>query len=90
MPHKKQSFSSCPMSRRSFMKTAGIATAGLFLAGCGVKETVNTPAPPVATKPVTLSNKVAIGKAHAYDTELIRKTVRDMVDSLGGLGDRWN
>ena len=87
MPFKKQSASPCPMSRRSFMKTAGIATAGLFLAGCGVKETVKTSSPPIDTKPVSLSNKVAIGKAHAYDTELIRKIVRDMVDNLGGLGD---
>ena len=87
MSHKKQTSGQCPMSRRAFLKTAGIATAGIFLAGCGDKQKVSTPAPPLATKPVSTSNKVAIGKALSYDTELIRKTVRDMVDSLGGLGD---
>ncbi|TFG71393.1 MAG: DUF362 domain-containing protein [Anaerolineales bacterium] len=54
-----------------------------------------TPAPaatarsvtPVATKPVSSSTKVAIGKVQSYDRDLIRSTVRDMVDSLGGLSD---
>ncbi len=42
---------------------------------------------PVATKPVSSSPKVAIGKVQSYDRDLIRSTVRDMVDSLGGLSD---
>jgi uncharacterized protein (DUF362 family) len=87
MEEKNHSASSCPMSRRSFLKTAGIAAAGALLARCGPRQNIRTPSPPIATRPVSTSNKVAIGKAHAYDRDLIRSTVRDMVDSLGGLGD---
>ncbi|MDF1512441.1 MAG: DUF362 domain-containing protein [Anaerolineae bacterium] len=46
-----------------------------------------TPFTPAAIKPASLSNSVAIGKANSYDRALIKSTVQDMVDNLGGLGD---
>jgi uncharacterized protein (DUF362 family) len=46
-----------------------------------------TVAPTQVTEPISSSSRVAIGKANAYDRNLIRNTVRDMLDSLGGLAD---
>lgn len=87
MQKNKHSSHSCPMSRRAFLKTAGLAAASLFLNSCAPKETIQTAAPPIATKPVSSSNKVAIGSAQAYDRKLIKETLIDMLDNLGGLGD---
>ena len=52
-----------------------------------VPTDIATPLPPIPTKPVSTSTKVAVGKVQSYDRGMIRNTLRDMVDSLGGFSD---
>ncbi len=72
------------LSRRDFLRSAGLAAAGLLAAGCQVKEppaTEKTPAK-AGTRPT-----VAIATAHDYAREQIYAHVRDLLDAIGGLSD---
>jgi uncharacterized protein (DUF362 family) len=95
--HKKS------LSRRDFLRAAGLAAAGTVIAGCQTPEPTPQPTPeltaeptpeptpePTATKPVssrTSRPKVAIASARNYDRKAIYGQVRDLLDGIGGLGD---
>jgi len=68
------------ISRREYLKTMGVVTAGLLLAGCQSKI---TKIPSVSgKKPV-----VSIVKANSYERKLIHQQVEALLDKIGGLED---
>jgi uncharacterized protein (DUF362 family) len=68
------------MDRRQFIRTAGLAAAGLAVAGCQPKV------PDVVSKE-NAKAVVAIAKANSYDPKLVKKQVQAMLDGIGGLSD---
>lgn len=83
LKHRQSESGHTDMSRRQFLGSAGVAAAGLLLAGC------QSPAAPAgsAAQPTGKNATVAIAKAASYDRQLVRKSVEQMLDSIGGLGD---
>ncbi len=63
------------LSRRHFLQVAGAAAGGLLTARC--QKTVGA----------ARQAQVGIVRAARYERKLIEKTVRDLLDSVGGLGD---
>jgi uncharacterized protein (DUF362 family) len=84
MTHCKRSHQSCAqtashqLSRRDFLKVAGISAAGLALASC--QKSLEESSAPQGKKPT-----VAIARADSYDRSLIRKQMEDLFDKIGGL-----
>ena len=74
------------MTRRHFLRAAGIATVGALAAGCRPAPEATAPAKS-ATKPSDHSSRVAIARATSYDRALIRREVRNVLDAVGGLSD---
>ena len=90
------------LTRREFLQVAGV-TAGALLVGCGPQATPSAPqatpsapqtaaVPAVATAAPSVSTgaykaQVAIAQAKTYDPKVLYDKIRDMLDSLGGLGD---
>jgi uncharacterized protein (DUF362 family) len=75
------------LSRRSFLRAAGLAAAGALAAGC---QTPEPTAAPTATKPASAGiakPQVAIASARDYDRKTIYEQVRNLLDGIGGLGD---
>ncbi len=66
-------------SRRQFIQNAGLAAAGLLLAGCQPQNSA-----PTSTGK---SPMVAIAKAATYDRALVKKQVQAMFDGIGGIAD---
>jgi uncharacterized protein (DUF362 family) len=83
------------LSRREFLRAAGLAAAGAVAAGCQTPEPTPQPTPeptaaPTATEVVSASPpkpKVAIASTRDYDRKAIYAQVRDLLDGIGGLGD---
>jgi uncharacterized protein (DUF362 family) len=89
--HTEQKQNFCKtLTRREFLQVAGL-TAGVLLAGCGPKPTPSAPqtVAPAAPGDATGAKKaqVAIAQAKEYDSKVLYDKIRDMLDSLGGLGD---
>ena len=84
------------MSRRAFLRAAGLAAAGA-LAGCRqgaeTPATSEAPAQSVTSAPATsavrapASARVAVAHADTYEPKVVYDRVRTMLDGLGGLGD---
>ena len=70
--------SSKRVSRRDFLKVAGISAAGLALASC--QKSPAESSVPQGEKPT-----VAIARADSYDRSLIRKQMENIFDKIGGL-----
>ncbi len=82
--------SSKTLTRREFLQVAGL-TAGALLVGCAPKPTPSAlqtvaPAAPTAA-PGAHKAQVAIAQAQTYNPKVLYDKIRDMLDSLGGLGD---
>ncbi len=80
------------LSRRDFLKLAGVSAAGISAAGCQTQT--ETPAPPVEPgaaptleQTSDFEHTVAITQARDYDPATLRKSVAELVDHLGGLQD---
>jgi uncharacterized protein (DUF362 family) len=69
------------LTRRQFLHSAGIATAGMVLAGC--QSNLGS----IGSQPTGKNAVVAVAKAENYERKLIRKQVEAMLDNIGGLGD---
>jgi uncharacterized protein (DUF362 family) len=67
------------VSRRDFLRTAGVAAAGMLAASC----TPKAPAVVGQTSGKTLA-QVAIAQVKTYDRETIKKTMFDLIEKLGG------
>jgi uncharacterized protein (DUF362 family) len=77
-----------PVSRRHFMGVMGAAAAGMAAAACS--NAPATAAPSTRTNPIDTQSavnkpKVAVAQVMSYDRAEVRKNVRAMLDSLGGL-----
>lgn len=82
------------VTRREFIQTAGMVSAGLILASCQPKSAATTAAPaqsdstPAAeVKPAAAKPIVAIAKAASYDPALVKKQVQAMFEGIGGIQD---
>jgi uncharacterized protein (DUF362 family) len=83
------------VSRRDFIRSAGLAAAGLLAAGCqGETAAVQEQAPaaseaqskaPAAT--AQARSTVAIAAAQDYSRDQVYAQLRDLLDAIGGLGD---
>ena len=69
------------VSRRNFLQTVGLVSAGMLAAACQPAGT--------ASSPSTSASKatVSIAKAESYDRALIKKQVQAMLDGIGGIKD---
>lgn len=80
------------VTRRQFLRTLGVATAGIAVAGC-LSNVLPAPvaAPvqvaPLATVPASAHPVVAIAQAAGYDHVLVRRQVQTLLDELGGWKD---
>lgn len=79
-----------PVTRRQFLGVMGAAAAGLAATACS--NTPATAAPSAGTTLIDTTNasntnkpNVAVAQAMNYDRAEVRKNVRAMIDSLGGL-----
>jgi uncharacterized protein (DUF362 family) len=70
------------MTRRNFIKLAGIAAGGALLPGCRPGPTASPPDRQPA-KPA----RVGIARADSYDPSLVRRRTEELFDSLGGIRD---
>jgi len=88
-PKPKKLISRPNVSRRDFLRLAGIMTASLMVAKCAPKPAaVPTSAPIITNTPGSISKTpVAIARVQSYDRETIEKQMQTMIDQLGGLGD---
>jgi uncharacterized protein (DUF362 family) len=87
-PYNKKALAfSHPVSRREFLRTIGLMTAGSLFAGCGAQ----TPAPRIDPRtPVPFTGprpQVALAQASSYDRALVRQQVETLFDGLGGVKD---
>ena len=72
------------VSRRHFLSSVGVFSAGAMLGGCS-KNNTTEPAPPVDEAPSSAT--VAVGEVKMYDKNVLKNKVAEMLDKLGGLGD---
>ncbi len=76
------------MNRRTFIKTLGMAAAGLVVAGCQrqglLPAATAVPASGGLAAPLAA---VAIARAKTYERKLVREQVQAALDALGGIGD---
>jgi uncharacterized protein (DUF362 family) len=81
------------ISRRDFLKLAGIGTAGTAIAGCQsevelhVEPANESTAAQVSETSSNFVNTVAIAQAKDYDPKTLRIKVSELVDQLGGFDD---
>jgi uncharacterized protein (DUF362 family) len=69
------------LTRRNFLRSAGLAAVALAAAGCQTSQVVDSSQ---ITNPKAT---VAIAQAKNYDRKLIRKQVEAMLDGIGGISD---
>ena len=72
------------ISRRDFLRLAGIGAASLLVGSCQSEKATTAP---VAQPSGSVSERVAISQANTYDRETIAGKVRELIENLGGLGD---
>jgi uncharacterized protein (DUF362 family) len=70
------------ISRRDFLRVAGVVAAGALVAGCQKQSQPEVISNPSSGTPQA---KVAIALAKTYDRDTIKKAVIDLVDQLGGI-----
>ena len=79
------------VSRRDFLRLAGVTAAGLLVASCKPSPATQSSVLDKAVESGAGSSnhryQVAIGKADSYDRELVRNKVAELIDHIGGLGD---
>jgi len=85
MPKKcKKSNPKSNVSRRDFLRLAGIGALGMFIQNVNSKNFANSL---VSGSNGNLSAQVAIGQATTYDRDMVERQVFEMIEGLGGLGD---
>jgi uncharacterized protein (DUF362 family) len=70
------------LSRREFLRLAGLTAGGLLVSSC---QTAPTLAPSQPANPS--APQVAIGQARSYERSAVERQVQTLIDQLGGLGD---
>ncbi|MBC8333689.1 MAG: DUF362 domain-containing protein [Anaerolineales bacterium] len=83
-----KSISKATISRRDFLRLAGVGAVSLLIPGCDTQESTAEPtAFPQSKSTSNISAHVAVGLAETYDRDTIENLVRNMIEGLGGLGD---
>lgn len=82
--HCKKSNPMSTVTRRDFLRLAGLGAAGLLVPSCQSEAPVVTP---VAKPAGDISAQVAVGQVRTYDRGAIENQVRELINDLGGLGD---
>ena len=82
--HCKNSNPKSTVSRRDFLRLAGVGAAGLLIQSCQPQDSMISPVPESTS---TISAQVAVGQAKTYDRDSIESKIREMIEGLGGLGD---
>lgn len=80
----KKTNSKSAISRRDFLRLAGVGAASLLIPGCQSEESANSL---VSKSTDNISTQVAVGQAETYDRDTIDSLVREMIENLGGLDD---
>ena len=80
------------ITRRDFLKLAGIGTVGLTATGCqpnmeSPTQTAASTAKPESKKSANFEHTVAVAQAKDYDPAALRPKIRELLDNLGGLDD---
>ncbi len=75
------------ITRRDFLRLAGVTAASLAVAACQPKEPALGGSGITTSKPAGVSPQVAIGKINNYDPDELYKVVSELIGKLGGLGD---
>ncbi len=74
-------------SRREFLTITGMAATGLLVTGCQPRRPASSE-PAATSGPAALPFQVAVAQAATYDRVLVRQKVGELLDGLGGLGDK--
>ncbi len=82
--HCNKSKPKSAISRRDFLRLAGVGAASLFVGSC---QSQAPTASPVAKSTGNISAQVAVNQVRTYDRDTIESQVRDLIEGLGGLGD---
>ena len=82
--HCKNSKPKSTISRRDFLRLAGVGAASLLVGGC--QSQAPTPSP-VVEPTGNISTQVAVSQTRMYDRDTIESQVRELIEGLGGLGD---
>ncbi len=72
------------ISRRDFLRVAGVSAAGLIIQSCQPQARI---IPPVAEPTSNISTQVAVSQVRTYDRATIEAQIRELIEGLGGLGD---
>ena len=72
------------VSRRDFLRVAGVGAAGLFLQSCQSRAGSLFP---FGKTSGNFAAQVAVGQARMYDRDTIEKQLFDLIEGLGGFGD---
>ena len=72
------------VTRRDFLRMAGVGAAGLLLQSCQSRAESLAP---LGKTSGSFAAQVAVGQAQVYDRDTIERQVFDLIDGLGGLGD---
>ena len=72
------------VSRRDFLRLAGVGAAGLLIQGCKPEESAISP---ISKLTDNISSHVAVSQANTYDRNMIASQVREIIEGVGGLGD---
>lgn len=70
------------LSRREFLRLAGLTATGLLVGSCQTQPTPTEGKPSYATKP-----QVAIGQVRSYERAAVERQMQVLIDQLGGLSD---
>jgi uncharacterized protein (DUF362 family) len=75
------------ISRRNFIRLAGLTAAGLAVASCQTKTAAPTPSAGEAPAQSGARPRVAIAQATDYNVDTLDRKLAEMIDQLGGLSD---
>lgn len=81
---RKNSNSKSAISRRDFLRLAGVGAASLLIPGCDTQESATSPQ---STSSSNISAQVAVSQAESYDRDTIENQISEMIENLGGLSD---
>lgn len=83
-PIPKIQVASPSLSRRDFLRLAGLVSTALVVSSCQPKTATQ---PTLAPTTAITKTPVAISRVHTYDRATVEKQVQMLIEQLGGLSD---